>query len=139
MKEKKYLAGGGVVLDKDKILILNRPKHNEIRLPKGHIDPGESTEEAALREVQEESGYSGLVIICSLGTQVVEFEAFNTQFSRTEYFFLMKLSDDSQQGKPEDQFEPQWVEMQEAIKLLTFDPEKEWVRKAERILKEKDG
>ncbi|MCK5342630.1 MAG: NUDIX domain-containing protein, partial [Candidatus Heimdallarchaeota archaeon] len=51
MTHKKYLAAGGIVKNNNKILVLVRPKHNEIRLPKGHIDEGESAQEAALREV----------------------------------------------------------------------------------------
>jgi 8-oxo-dGTP pyrophosphatase MutT (NUDIX family) len=130
MKEKKYFAAGGIVLNNNKILILVRPKHNEIRLPKGHIDEGESAEEAALREVLEESGYSGLKIIACLGTQVVSFTMNKTKVIRTEYYYLMELSENYKQGKPEDQFKPEWIDIDEAIGSLTFEPEKEWVRRA---------
>ncbi len=130
MKENKYQAGGGIVINKGNILILMRPKRNEIRLPKGHIDLGESAQEAALREVEEESGLSGLEIVANLGTQVVEFDFKGYHFNRTEYFYLMELSSDSTEGQPEDQFEPRWVSTDEALELLTYEPEKEWVRRA---------
>jgi 8-oxo-dGTP pyrophosphatase MutT (NUDIX family) len=139
MKEKRYQAGGGIVMNKGKLLVLFRPNRNEIRLPKGHIDPGESAQEAALREVEEESGLSGLEIIADLGTQVVEFDSFGFHFNRTEYYYLMKLSDDSTRGKPEDQFEPRWVSPEKALELLTYEPEKEWVRRAMPFINQKDG
>jgi len=138
MKEKKYQAAGGIVVNKGKFLILIRPKKNEIRLPKGHIDPGESAPEAGLREVQEESGLSGLEIVSDLGTQVVEFEAFSTHFTRTEHFYLMEPSENFNIGIPEPQFIPKWVSPEEAVNLLTYEPEKEWVRRAIYALNEKD-
>ncbi|NIV37291.1 MAG: NUDIX domain-containing protein, partial [Anaerolineae bacterium] len=59
-------AGGVVVTAADEVLVLVRAKRlglddrPEIRLPKGHIEPGESPREAALREVCEESGLTHL-------------------------------------------------------------------------------
>jgi 8-oxo-dGTP pyrophosphatase MutT (NUDIX family) len=73
MATKTYRAAGSVVvqqgviagLDPDQryILLLDRPGRNEVRLPKGHIDPGESVEATALRETTEESGYADLEVI----------------------------------------------------------------------------
>ena len=52
---KRYETGGGVVVHEGKVLLLDRPKRGEVRLPKGHIDPGETPEMTALRETTEES------------------------------------------------------------------------------------
>ena len=45
-----------VVFDGEKFFVVKRNKYNDISLPKWHIDPGENSEEAALREVLEETG-----------------------------------------------------------------------------------
>ena len=45
-----------VVFDGENFFVVKRNKHNDISLPKWHIDPGENSEEAALREVLEETG-----------------------------------------------------------------------------------
>lgn len=139
MKQKKYQAAGGVVIHRGKILILDRPTRNEIRLPKGHIDPGETAQQTALREIQEESGISGIDIICSLGTQIVEIHNFKPHLIRTEHFYLMKSNQNFHEGKPEEQFVPMWLSPDEAIKKLTFENEKEWVRRAIEMLNQKDG
>ncbi len=73
MALKQYAAAGGVVIDDGRMLLLDRPLRREVRLPKGHIDPGETAAQAALRETAEESGYDDLEIMSDLGSQVVKF------------------------------------------------------------------
>jgi 8-oxo-dGTP diphosphatase len=55
-------AAGGVVWRRNKdgdleVLLVHRPKYHDWSLPKGKLDEGESWEEAALREVEEETGF----------------------------------------------------------------------------------
>jgi 8-oxo-dGTP diphosphatase len=46
-----------VVVDREgRIAVVHRPKYDDWTLPKGKLDPGEGFEEAALREVEEETG-----------------------------------------------------------------------------------
>ena len=46
-------AAGGIVLDDDgRVALVHRPRYDDWSLPKGKLDPGESFEEAALREVE---------------------------------------------------------------------------------------
>ena len=56
-RTERYLAAGGVVVHDNQVLVLRRPHRAEVRLPKGHVEPGEDAAEAAIRETQEESGY----------------------------------------------------------------------------------
>lgn len=44
------------------IYVIHRPRYNDWSLPKGHIDLGETTAEAALREVEEETGFRCSVV-----------------------------------------------------------------------------
>jgi 8-oxo-dGTP pyrophosphatase MutT (NUDIX family) len=53
-------AAGGVVVRDGRIAVVHRPKYDDWSLPKGKLDAGESWEEAALREVEEETGLTDL-------------------------------------------------------------------------------
>ena len=137
MKTFHYDAAGGIVVashgeGNDRVLVLRRPSHDEIRLPKGRIEKGESRQEAALREVSEESGYDDLEIVETLGHQVVEFDYKDEHIIRNEYYFLMRLTSPRQieRDPHEYQFLPAWLGWEEALEQLTFEPEREWLCRA---------
>ena len=133
----RYIAAGGVVVHDGRVLVLRRLNQGEVRLPKGHVEPGESVQEAALRETREESGYA-VVFKADLGTQVVEFDYKEQHVVRSGRYFLMALMaladgpEDSTSGG-EEQFEPDWLTWDEALAALTFDAEREWVRRARQM------
>jgi 8-oxo-dGTP pyrophosphatase MutT (NUDIX family) len=101
-----------------------------MRLPKGHIEPGERPEEAALREVREESGLQNPEIVAALGHQTVEFEWKDHHYIRDESYYLMTIPAESSSHSPEKQFERKWLSWEEALGVLTFEAEREWVRRA---------
>jgi 8-oxo-dGTP pyrophosphatase MutT (NUDIX family) len=133
MKHDRYEAAGGVVLHEGAMLLLSRPSRNEVRLPKGHIDPGESPAEAALRETTEESGYADLEIVRDLGSKVVEFDFQGRHIVRTEHYFVMRLRSPrlvERDAKDDAQFYVQWAPAGDAPALLTFAAEQEVARRA---------
>ena len=128
-----YETGGGVVIVDDQVLLLDRPTRAEVRLPKGHIDPGETSDITALRETQEESGYVDLEIIDDLGCELVDFEKNGDQVTRAEYYYLMTLKSQKQIRRSEvdeAQFRPIWVAFDQAMTLLTFPAERQVLEKA---------
>jgi 8-oxo-dGTP pyrophosphatase MutT (NUDIX family) len=138
METVRYFAAGGVVMHDERVLVLRRPSESEVRLPKGHVEPGESAQAAALRETREESGYVGLAAQADLGTQVVEFDYKERHVVRTEQYFLMTLADTSDlPSGGEEQFEPTWLPWDEALAVLTFEAEQEWVRRAKKMNNDK--
>ena len=65
-EEAEVKAAGGVVRrDDGAIAVVHRPRYDDWSLPKGKLDPGESWEECALREVWEETG-----LRCKLGPEL---------------------------------------------------------------------
>ena len=133
----RYDAAGGVVIANERMLLLDRPSRGEVRLPKGHIDPGETVRTAALRETIEESGYADLEIIADLGSHVVEFDLdqgnSRQHYIRTEHYFLMNLLSPHQVARDavdEQQFTVLWVPLSLAADRLTFDSEQAVAQKA---------
>ncbi|MFC2037294.1 NUDIX domain-containing protein [Chloroflexota bacterium] len=135
---RRYTSAGAIVVDDtgEYVLTLLRPKRlgpkgqPEVRLPKGHIEPGESRHQTALREVGEEAGLSNLAILTDLGHQTVEFEWKGHHYIRDESYFLMALPPGEPAGHPEKQFEALWLTWDESMARLTFEAEREWLRRA---------
>ncbi|MGC9521398.1 MAG: NUDIX domain-containing protein [Anaerolineae bacterium] len=130
-----YTAAGGVVVDaREKVLLLIRPERDEVRLPKGHVEPGESLKETALRETMEETGYGDLEIVTDLGEQLITFLLDGRKIERTEHYYLMRLASTERSSRPRadrEQFFVVWVSWDEAEVHLTFEAEKEWIRRAQ--------
>lgn len=133
MAKRQYIAAGGIVIRESKMLVLDRPSRGEVRLPKGHVEEGEESGEAAIRETMEESGYEDLEIVTDLGSQVVEFEYNGNQVVRTEHYFLLRLHSDAQIRRSKQdaaQFQPVWLPLAEAVAQLTYHAEQEVARRA---------
>ncbi len=138
---REYAAAGGVVVaDSGKhVLVLRRAERlgasdcAEIRLPKGHIESDESPQQAALREVGEEAGLAPLAMLRDLGDQVVEFDWQGQHIIRHERYFLLTTLPTTEFGEPEEQFERLWLLWDDALDQLTFEAEREWVRRAQRV------
>jgi len=64
---ERVLSAGGVVVSRLGVLVVNQ-NHDSWSLPKGHLDPGETDEQAARREIEEESGINRLKLIEDLGS-----------------------------------------------------------------------
>lgn len=138
-----YTASGGVLADTDgaHVLLLIRPASDEVRLPKGHVEPDESPERAALREVTEEAGYDDIDIVADLGEQLVAFPLGNKVVRRTEHYYLMRARSLHQIDRPstdDQQFFTIWVTWVEALSHLTFEAEREWIRRARRAQEQQE-
>lgn len=146
MKVKHHRTAGGVVVNAaGEILVIARDVErdgrmvHEVRLPKGHIDPGETPEAAAMREVGEESGYWGVEILADLGSATTEFDFRGKHHIREERYFLMRLvrperGAPAPVGAEESLFSPAWLDPAEAEARQTYASEAEFVRRAREAL-----
>ncbi len=137
----KYRAAGGVVIRENgrMMLLLEVAGRKELRLPKGHIEDGETVAQAAVREVQEETGYADVEIIAELGSLTHTFYNFrkDANVTRTESYYLMQLNSEQPYDGPQyehERFRRRWVRTDDAERLLTYESEREFARRARHAL-----
>ncbi len=100
-------------------------------LPKGHVEEGESVEEAALREIYEETGLDNVRLIKHLGTIMRESVKSNGDVEqKTIHFYLAYALGNNQSPDPSDLsfIEARWFEPEEAIELLPYEAEQAFLR-----------
>lgn len=121
--EQQHSAGGLVVRDGE-ILLIAVAGGRRWQLPKGHLEPGESPEQAAVREVCEETGVRGRAL-----ASLPEIEYHFTQggrviHKRVEYFLLGYLDGSADDFDPGEVHGAAWMSWDEGLARLTFDNER---------------
>jgi 8-oxo-dGTP diphosphatase len=116
-------AAGGVVVDGDgRVLVVHRPSHGDWSLPKGHLEPGETFEQAALREVLEETG-----LRCALHEELPPARYAVNGRPKVVRWWLMTVIDAV--GEPDDEVdEMRWLAPVDAIALLDYEHDRALVR-----------
>jgi 8-oxo-dGTP diphosphatase len=109
-------AAGGVVVRDGLVALVHRPRYDDWTLPKGKLDNGESFEEAALREVDEETGLHARL--------VRELPSVNYEVRgrpKVVRYWLMEVESDEGFVANDEVDEVRWLEPAEALALLTYD------------------
>jgi 8-oxo-dGTP pyrophosphatase MutT (NUDIX family) len=104
-------------------------------LPKGHIEPGETPEQAAVREVQEETGIIGRVL-APLGTIDFWFVAEDRRVHKTVHHFLLRATGGELSDIDMEVTEVAWVPLDELERKLAYADERRLVRRATALLEE---
>lgn len=104
-------------------------------LPKGHIEPGESAEQAAVREVAEETGIRATVI-AELGTIHYSFVSESRQVHKTVHHFLMRADGGELSDTDGEVSAVAWVPLAELAQRLVFADERRLVEHATELLAE---
>jgi 8-oxo-dGTP pyrophosphatase MutT (NUDIX family) len=121
-------AAGGVVVDEDgRVAVVHRPKYDDWTLPKGKLDADETFEEAALREVWEETG-----LRCTLVRELPSTEYAVRGRPKVVRYWLMNVVEDPGFVPNDEVDELRWLSAADAAELLTYDRDKEVLEAALR-------
>lgn len=127
------VSAGGVVCDQRDgevmVAVCGRLKTGLWALPKGTPDNGETIEETALREVQEETGLS-VEIATPLGHIEYWFTRDGERIHKRVYFYLMRPCGGSFDDHDSEFDVVRWVSAMEALDTLTYPSEREVLQRA---------
>ena len=117
-------AAGGVVTRPARagveVLLVHRPRYDDWSLPKGKTDPGESDEDAARREVEEETGY-----VCALGDEITTIRYVDRRGRDKQVRYWYMTVEGESGWVPNDEVdERRWCSPAEAATLVSYDADR---------------
>jgi 8-oxo-(d)GTP phosphatase len=121
-------AAGAVLHRHGLVAVVHRPRYDDWTLPKGKLHAGEDDRQAAVREVEEETGHAG-TIEHDLGTigYVV------TAGPKRVRYYLM-AADAGGRPLADDVDEVRWVEIDDAVAIVSYDRDREVLERARAAL-----
>ena len=137
---QREVSAGGVVYrrsddDIEVLLASRRTRRGELAwgLAKGGVEQGETFEDAALREVLEETGYTA-EIEASLGDTRYFYVWGDTRIRKTVHFFLMRCTGGDPADRDDEMEEVRWFPLQRALKRAAYRGEREVLGRAAELL-----
>lgn len=129
---KKVVSAGGVVFLNNSILLL-RKLNGDWVLPKGKLRKNEFAEDAAIREVYEETSIK-VTVIDYLGTSSYTFRncwSNNEVVDKNVHWFLMNARNSNTRPQKEEGFvDSKFIPIYKAVDTATYDDEKRIIEKA---------
>jgi 8-oxo-dGTP pyrophosphatase MutT (NUDIX family) len=142
VKTRSEFSAGGVVIrrgpDSTEVsLAARRTRKGALAwgLPKGLVEPGEGPEEAALREVQEETGLEAR-ILTSLGEISYWYVWDSERVRKRVAFFLMEATGGDVSKHDHEMEEVRWFPLADAPRRATYPTERGVLRKAIEAISE---
>src|SRR5829696_7192894 len=131
--EQERSAGGVVVRDGQAIVIVPTRRGAQgqpvLALPKGHVDPGETPEQTAAREVREETGVDA-ELVEKLGEVRYFYQRDGKRIFKRVAFFLFDYVGGSLDEHDDEVEEARWMPLEQAVGALSYDGEREMAAKA---------
>jgi 8-oxo-dGTP diphosphatase len=124
-------AAGGVLVRDGHVALVHRPKYDDWTLPKGKLEDGEAWEDAALREVREETGLSCLL------REELESTHYTDRKGRPKTVRYWRMAPLDGAFEPNDEVdELRWLAPDDAARCLTYDHDRGNVLMAVRLAAE---
>ena len=120
---RKVVSAGGIIMDGPCILMVRHAVG--FGFPKGHVEPDESVEQAAVREVREEAGIKAEIVYYVGRINRQSTETTGEVVEKDIELFLMRQTGLANNA-PEEQVE--WIAMDRAIQEMAYDQEREFLQ-----------
>jgi ADP-ribose pyrophosphatase YjhB (NUDIX family) len=134
------ISAGGIVVDRGAprpaaalIARLDRRGRLLWSLPKGHLEAGETAEDAAVREIEEETGIRGRVL-APLGTVDFWFVAEDRRVHKTVHHYLLEAYGGELSDTDVEVDQVAWVPLEEVPRRLAYPGERRLVAAAAELL-----
>jgi 8-oxo-dGTP pyrophosphatase MutT (NUDIX family) len=129
--QPREFSAGGVVLRGEQVVVIVPTRRaadgsRVLALPKGHVDPGETAIEAAVREVREETGIVAEPV-CELGESRYWYRRDGRTIGKSVAFFLFAYVEGDTADHDDEVEEVRWIGLREARKALSHAAEREMV------------
>lgn len=140
MAERQFAAGGPVIKkDSERLeVLLIKDSYGRWTWPKGHIESGETPEQAALREVSEETGLKEIEIEKELGRQEYRFRLEGKLVFKTVHVFLLKASPgESLNMQVSEVRDARWFTPEEASRKIEYEGSRALLEKGIALFRKK--
>lgn len=140
---KREFSAGGIVFNKEGLVLITQHSTNHYwGFPKGHIEKGQTSKEAALREVKEEGGIEAEIIVKVADSKYVytfksdykvhdlEKPKEGERIFKVVTIYLMKYLSGDPKDHDWEVSEAKFVSPEEALKTLSFSQDKAHLKKA---------
>jgi 8-oxo-dGTP pyrophosphatase MutT (NUDIX family) len=139
-------SAGGVVTRENagswEVAVIRPHGRNLWALPKGHVDPGETPEQTATREVREETGLTA-ALVASLGEIRYVYQFRGQRIFKRVHFFLFRYEAGElgvlPPGPRVEVDEVRWVPLAQLVPALGYKGEKSIAARAVRLLRAGDS
>lgn len=120
-------TAGGIVFRltkdrKDIEILLIQDSKNRWTIPKGHIEPGETAKQTAIREIGEEAGLSHISVICWLGKIHFKYRRLEKLVLMTTQIYLVRALDDNETPTKEKWMNGiEWFSFTDALEAIEYE------------------
>jgi len=130
----REVSAGGVVVHEGQVLVIVPTRRaadgsHVLGLPKGHLDGDETSEQAATREVREETGVTA-ELVQELGEVRYWYVRDRHRIAKSVHFFLFRYVSGDLADHDDEVLEARWMGLEEARHALTYPGERDMVERA---------